>query len=72
MVTGVHWLDNGVLRLGVFPALGRRLLSLRHKGFELLLRNLALLAPHRAVTTCRPSPAAPTSAGLTCTGIVGL
>lgn len=39
----VHWLDNGVLRLGVVPALGGRLLSLRHKGTELLWRNPALL-----------------------------
>jgi hypothetical protein len=43
MVSGVHWLDNGVLRLGVVPALGGRLLSLRHKGIELLWRNPALL-----------------------------
>jgi hypothetical protein len=43
MVSGVHWLDNGVLRLGVVPALGGRLLSLHYKGTELLWRNPALL-----------------------------
>ncbi|MFI5607431.1 DUF4380 domain-containing protein [Amycolatopsis sp. NPDC051903] len=47
MVTDVHWLDNGVLRLGVVPALGGRLLSLVHggaeAGVELLWRNPAVL-----------------------------
>lgn len=42
-MSGAHWLDNGVLRLGVVPALGGRLLSLRHQGAELLWRNPALL-----------------------------
>ncbi|MBE1530226.1 DUF4380 domain-containing protein [Actinomadura algeriensis] len=36
-------LGNGVLRLGVVPALGGRLLSLVHEGDELLWRNPALL-----------------------------
>ncbi|MGW4482323.1 DUF4380 domain-containing protein [Amycolatopsis sp. NPDC004368] len=43
MVTDVVWLDNGVLRLGIVPALGGRLLSLVHGGVELLWRNPALL-----------------------------
>ncbi|MEV8606978.1 DUF4380 domain-containing protein [Amycolatopsis sp. NPDC051373] len=45
MVTDVVWLDNGVLRLGVVPALGGRLLSLTHDGLEFLWRNPALLGP---------------------------
>ncbi len=39
----VVWLDNGVLRLGIVPALGGRLLALVHEGEELLWRNPALL-----------------------------
>ncbi|MEV4604071.1 DUF4380 domain-containing protein [Amycolatopsis sp. NPDC049253] len=45
MVTDVVWLDNGVLRLGVVPALGGRLLSLAHGDAQLLWRNPALLGP---------------------------
>ncbi|MCK2241671.1 MULTISPECIES: DUF4380 domain-containing protein [unclassified Crossiella] len=43
MVTEAIWLDNGVLRLGFLPALGGRLLSLRHEGVEVLWRNPRLL-----------------------------
>ncbi|OLT12329.1 hypothetical protein BJF79_22425 [Actinomadura sp. CNU-125] len=39
----VVWLDNGVLRLGIVPALGGRLLSLVHDGDELLWRDPNLL-----------------------------
>jgi hypothetical protein len=39
----VVWLDNGVLRLGLVPALGGRLLSLRFGGLELLWRNASLV-----------------------------
>ncbi|GAA2132998.1 DUF4380 domain-containing protein [Actinomadura napierensis] len=39
----VVWLGNGMLRLGIVPALGGRLLSLVHDGGELLWRNPALL-----------------------------
>ncbi|WP_410627561.1 DUF4380 domain-containing protein [Amycolatopsis sp. cmx-8-4] len=39
----VTWLDRGDLRLGLVPQLGGRLLSVRHRGVELLWRNPALL-----------------------------
>ncbi|AKS33787.1 DUF4380 domain-containing protein [Mycolicibacterium goodii] len=39
----VHWIQTGSLTLGVVPALGGRLLSLRLDGNELLWRNPALL-----------------------------
>ncbi|WP_049577448.1 DUF4380 domain-containing protein [Streptomyces sp. SBT349] len=39
----VVWMDNGYLRLGVVPALGGRLLSMRAGGREALWRNPALL-----------------------------
>ncbi|WP_326945173.1 DUF4380 domain-containing protein [Amycolatopsis sp. NBC_01307] len=37
------WLERGDLRLGLVPELGGRLLSVRHRGVELLWRNPALL-----------------------------
>ncbi|MDV3128059.1 DUF4380 domain-containing protein [Mycobacterium sp. 21AC1] len=39
----VHWIQTGVLTVGVVPDLGGRLLSLRIGGRELLWRNPALL-----------------------------
>ncbi len=49
----VVWLENSVLRLGIVPDLGGRLLSARAHGREMLWRNTALLddrlhpvAPH--------------------------
>ena len=39
----VTWLERGDLRLGLVPELGGRLLSLRHRGVELLWRNADLL-----------------------------
>ncbi|WP_410630315.1 DUF4380 domain-containing protein [Amycolatopsis sp. cmx-4-83] len=39
----VTWLERGDLRLGLVPELGGRLLSVRHRGAELLWRNPALL-----------------------------
>jgi hypothetical protein len=39
----VTWLERGDLRLGLVPELGGRLLSVRHRGVELLWRNPALL-----------------------------
>ncbi|WP_290050497.1 DUF4380 domain-containing protein [Amycolatopsis solani] len=39
----VIWLERGDLRLGLVPELGGRLLSLRHRGVELLWRNAELL-----------------------------
>ncbi|GLY36089.1 hypothetical protein Amsp01_021130 [Amycolatopsis sp. NBRC 101858] len=39
----VTWLDRGDLRLGLVPELGGRLLSVRHRGVELLWRNTDLL-----------------------------
>jgi hypothetical protein len=35
----VTWLERGDLRLGLVPELGGRLLSVRHRGVELLWRN---------------------------------
>lgn len=39
----VTWLERGDLRLGLVPELGGRLLSVRHRGVELLWRNADLL-----------------------------
>ncbi|MEV6640064.1 DUF4380 domain-containing protein [Amycolatopsis sp. NPDC051371] len=39
----VTWLERGDLRLGLVPELGGRLLSLRHRGVELLWRNADLV-----------------------------
>ena len=39
----VTWLERGDLRLGLVPELGGRLLSVRHRGVELLWRNAELL-----------------------------
>ncbi|MEA5359527.1 DUF4380 domain-containing protein [Amycolatopsis sp., V23-08] len=39
----VTWLERGDLRLGLVPELGGRLLSVRHRGAELLWRNASLL-----------------------------
>ncbi|WP_284749111.1 DUF4380 domain-containing protein [Amycolatopsis sp. RTGN1] len=39
----VTWLERGDLRLGLVPELGGRLLSLCHRGVELLWRNADLL-----------------------------
>lgn len=39
----VTWLERGDLRLGLVPELGGRLLSVRHRGVELLWRNTELL-----------------------------
>lgn len=39
----VTWLERGDLRLGLVPELGGRLLSVRHRGVELLWRNKNLL-----------------------------
>jgi len=57
-VTEVVWLDNGVLRLGLVPALGGRLLSLSGpegrdvlwRNAELLTDDLALRGEHRPVS----------------------
>lgn len=39
----VHWVTSGPLEVGIVPALGGRILSLRRDGRELLWRNPALL-----------------------------
>jgi hypothetical protein len=39
----VTWLERGDLRLGLVPELGGRLLSVRHRGVELLWRDTELL-----------------------------
>ncbi|GLU49980.1 DUF4380 domain-containing protein [Nocardiopsis ansamitocini] len=53
----VVYLDNGVLRLGVVPALGGRLLSALHRGTEFLYRNPRLLgADLHPVDGERPAP----------------
>jgi hypothetical protein len=39
----VTWLERGDLRLGLVPELGGRLLSVRHRGVELLWRNADFL-----------------------------
>ena len=55
----VYWLENGLLRLGLVPALGGRLLAVRFGGAELLWRNEALLSNElRPVGGHHPSPVA--------------
>lgn len=39
----VLWLDNGILRIGVLPAAGGRILSVGFRGGEMLWRNSELL-----------------------------
>jgi len=56
---GPLWLDNGLLRLGLVPALGGRLSSVRFGSVELLWRNALLLDSElRPVNGHVPSPVA--------------
>ena len=53
----VLWLDNGSLRLGLVPALGGRVLSVRYGTVELVWRNRKLLDDRlRPVDGRAPSP----------------
>jgi hypothetical protein len=54
----VRWLERGDLRLGLVPELGGRLLSVQHRGVELLWRDTRLLDDSlhpRDDTTFRPN-----------------